>query len=116
MSPVPADSWPCSCPRVPVKPRWRSEVSRSFEIAAGLRGGMIFHADGASFPYPAHGAWWLAQMRRWQHVPANTDDSIIDRIWRPDLWRLGAVLAGEPEPAPSRNRFAPIQPAGDLPA
>ncbi len=61
--------------------------------------GLIFSRDGASYPFPAHGAWWLGQMRRWGHVPEGTDETVIDRIWRPELWRQGAALVGEPVPA-----------------
>ncbi len=60
---------------------------------------LIFSRNGASYPFPAHGAWWLSQMRRWEHVPEGTDETIIDRIWRPELWRRGAALIGEPVPA-----------------
>lgn len=85
-------------------------------VEAGLAGGVVFHAGGASFPHPAHGAFWLAQMRRWQHVPADADAALIARIWRADLWRRGAAQVGEPEP--TTDRFLPDlpvdQPAGDI--
>jgi ABC-type nitrate/sulfonate/bicarbonate transport system substrate-binding protein len=57
-----------------------------------------FHAGGASFPFPQHGRWWLSQMQRWRHVPADTDPSIIGGIWRPDLWRAAGRLIGETAP------------------
>ena len=60
---------------------------------------LIFSRDGASYPFPAHGAWWLGQMRRWGHVPEGTEETIIDRIWCPELWRHGAARTGEPVPA-----------------
>ena len=60
--------------------------------------GLIFQRDGASYPFPAHGAWWLSQMRRWGHVPKETDETIIGRIWRPDIWRQAAALTGEAVP------------------
>ena len=59
-----------------------------------------FFADDASYPDPAHGAWWRDAMRRWGHAPemASTHDDPVARLWRPDLWhqaiaRLGAVPA-----------------------
>jgi len=60
---------------------------------------MIFHRDGASYPFPAHGAWWLGQMRRWGHVAQGTDATIIGRIWRPEIWRQAAALSGQTAPA-----------------
>jgi NitT/TauT family transport system ATP-binding protein/nitrate/nitrite transport system substrate-binding protein len=49
-----------------------------------------FFANDATFPEAADGRWWLAQMRRWQHVPPQTNDAVIERIWRTDLWRRAA--------------------------
>lgn len=46
-----------------------------------------------SCPDPAHGAWWLAQMQRWGHAPEGCA-SVIDEIWRPDIWRRAAARAG----------------------
>ena len=60
---------------------------------------MIFHRDGASYPFPAHGAWWLGQMRRWGHVADDTDATIIGRIWCPEIWRRAAALSGQTAPA-----------------
>ena len=66
---------------------------------------LIFSHGGASYPFPAHGAWWLGQMRRWGHVPEATDETIIDRIWCPELWRKAAALVGEPVPAADITMF-----------
>jgi ABC-type nitrate/sulfonate/bicarbonate transport system substrate-binding protein len=57
-----------------------------------------FHRAAATFPYQAHGLWWLEQMLRWQHLPADTDPAVIGQIWRSDLWREAAALVGEPAP------------------
>jgi ABC-type nitrate/sulfonate/bicarbonate transport system substrate-binding protein len=65
--------------------------------------GLQFHPD-ATYPHPEHGAWWASQMRRWQHIEAAPPDlpaDLIERIWRPDIWRLGAALAGQPTATPS---------------
>ena len=108
-------------------------------VALGLRGRLVmapdeaetpavpqrFHTGGASFPFPEHGQWWLAQMRRWRHVPADTEPSMIDGIWRPDLWREAARLIGEtaPEglapaampPAPAHKRAGSAAQPGAIP-
>jgi NitT/TauT family transport system ATP-binding protein/nitrate/nitrite transport system substrate-binding protein len=53
-----------------------------------------FYAGDATFPDAADGIWWLEQMRRWQHVPPQTDDAVIDKIWRTQLWRQAVALVG----------------------
>jgi ABC-type nitrate/sulfonate/bicarbonate transport system substrate-binding protein len=71
------------------------------------RAGLVFHRDGATYPDPAHGAWWLGQMRAWQHLPPSllpgADDATLDelpeRIWRPEIWREAAALLGETAPS-----------------
>lgn len=73
-------------------------------IARSLASALVFAPDeapceapamrfDATYPHPEHGAWWLRQMRHWQHV-APSDDGVINRIWRPDIWRLAAARAG----------------------
>lgn len=71
-----------------------------------------FRRRGASFPQPEHGRFWLSQMRRWQHVPADAGEDVIGRIWRPDLWRLGAAQLGEVEPV--HFDFPVLQSAGGV--
>ncbi len=56
--------------------------------ASGLQFGAA-----STYPHPEHGAWWLSRMQRWQHAP-DAPPGLIDRIWRPDIWRQGAELAG----------------------
>lgn len=70
---------------------------------------LVFHRDGASYPFPAHGAWWLSQMRAWGHLPPDVTGEIIDRIWRPDLWHRAAGLTGDPTPT---HDIAAPQPTG----
>ncbi|WP_337187221.1 CmpA/NrtA family ABC transporter substrate-binding protein [Phenylobacterium sp.] len=49
---------------------------------------MIFHAGEANAPDPAHAAWLLAQMVRWNHLPVGVDAAAIAaRVYRPDLYR-----------------------------
>lgn len=56
---------------------------------------MIFHAEGASQPAPAHAGWLLAQMMRWGHIPADVDiGSLAGRVYRPDLHAAAAAALG----------------------
>ncbi len=73
---------------------------------------LLFHRDGASYPFPSHGAWWLSQMREWRHLPSGTDDGVVSRIWRPDLWNRAAELTGDPIPT---HDIAASQPTGPKP-
>jgi ABC-type nitrate/sulfonate/bicarbonate transport system substrate-binding protein len=57
------------------------------------RGASQFH-PAATYPHPEHGQWWLGQMQRWEHAPASAGAGLIEHIWRPDIWRRGATLAG----------------------
>jgi hypothetical protein len=81
-------------------------------IARSLAAELVFAPDeapraalsirfDATYPHPEHGAWWLEQMRHWEHVPASADD-VISRIWRPDIWRLAAARAGIATTTPPR--------------
>ena len=73
---------------------------------------LLFHRGGASYPFPSHGAWWLSQMRKWRHLPPDTDDGVVSRIWRPDLWNRAAELTGDPTPT---HDIAASQPIGPTP-
>jgi len=55
--------------------------------------GLQFGPD-ATYPHPDHAIWWLQQMQRWQHAPADISPDQIARLWRPDIWRRGAEQAG----------------------
>jgi ABC-type nitrate/sulfonate/bicarbonate transport system substrate-binding protein len=77
--------------------------------------GPVFHAGHATYPFPAHGDWWLGQMRRWQHVPPELDPGDTRQIWRPDLWLRAAALIDEPLPpviAPGVMPDGAMRPAG----
>ncbi len=76
-----------------------SSLIHTADEAPIMGGGPQFHPD-ATYPHPEHGAWWLAQMQRWQHAPDAP--GLIDRIWRPDVWRKGAALAGISTRTPSK--------------
>ncbi len=86
-------------------------------IARSLSSELVYAPDEApraasgvafddSFPHPEHGAWWLSQMRRWQHVPAQLDApdaNAIARLWRADVWRKAAIRAGISNLTPTRT-------------
>ena len=46
-----------------------------------------------SRPDPQHAAWWLGQMQRWGHA-GDVPPDLIQSLWRPDIWRQSALLAG----------------------
>ncbi len=50
-------------------------------------------------PDPADGEWWFSQMRRWGHAP-DAATSPAAALWRADLWREAAALAGLDHLAP----------------
>ena len=58
------------------------------EAARAVRGPVFFAGD-ATRPDPAHGQWWLREMRRWGHVPAGGRDPVPE-IWQPALWQAAA--------------------------
>jgi NitT/TauT family transport system ATP-binding protein/nitrate/nitrite transport system substrate-binding protein len=61
---------------------------------------MVFHADGASAPMPAHAGWLLGQMLRWGHAPADLDiAAVARRVYRPDLHAQAMAALGLPAPA-----------------
>ncbi len=48
-----------------------------------------------TYPSAREAGWYLDQMRRWGHLPAQTADlPQIRDIWRPDLWTRAAQLLG----------------------
>jgi len=61
-------------------------------------GDIVFHADGANAPLPAHAGWLLSQMMRWGHIAASTDiPAIASRVYRPDLFDTAARSLGLPQ-------------------
>lgn len=59
----------------------------------------VFHAYAATFPWRSHAAWFLAQMLRWgQLEKADALCSVIERVYRPDLYREVAAELGIPAP------------------
>lgn len=77
----------------------------SHAILAGLPGGSsphdgcIYFRGATSFPWRSHGLWFLAQMRRWGQIGAGVDlRKLVERVYRPDLYRAAVAPLGEPAP------------------
>jgi two-component system, oxyanion-binding sensor len=47
-------------------------------------------------PQAAHGRRWLAEMRRWGHVPDDTEESLIDTIWQTQIWQAATTNIAAP--------------------
>jgi ABC-type nitrate/sulfonate/bicarbonate transport system substrate-binding protein len=61
--------------------------------------GLVFHAGAATFPWRSHAQWFLQQMRRWKHIPADTDiQAVAAEVYRPDLYRIAALSVDEAFP------------------
>lgn len=64
-------------------------------IARALEHELVFHRDAAGLPRREHGLWFLSQMIRWGQIAANRDlNAIVDRVYRPDLYREAALSLG----------------------
>jgi nitrate/nitrite transport system substrate-binding protein len=56
---------------------------------------MKFFANGASFPFKSHDAWFITENMRWGKFEATTDvKALVDKVNRADLWREAAKAAG----------------------
>lgn len=77
-------------------------ISQSLTSGAALANqdpGLVFHAGAATFPWRSHAQWFLRQMQRWRHAPADIDvPTIANAVYRPDLYRVAAARVGEPTP------------------
>lgn len=64
-------------------------------IARALDGEIVFHRDAAGLPRREHGLWFLSQMTRWGQIDAERDlQALVDRVYRPDLYRQAALSLG----------------------
>lgn len=64
-------------------------------IARALGGEIVFHRDAAGLPRREHGLWFLSQMTRWGQLGAEHDlQALVDRVYRPDLYREAALSLG----------------------
>ncbi|TDR85504.1 CmpA/NrtA family ABC transporter substrate-binding protein [Enterovirga rhinocerotis] len=56
---------------------------------------MKYWADHASYPFPSHDLWFLAEDIRWGKFPADTDiKALVAKVNREDLWREAAKELG----------------------
>ncbi len=56
---------------------------------------MKFFANGASFPFKSHDAWFIAENIRWGRLEAATDiKQLVDKVNRSDIWRDAAKSLG----------------------
>lgn len=61
--------------------------------------GCLFHRGAVTFPWRSHGLWFLAEMRRWSLVdPALDLRGLVEKVYRPDLYRAAVAPLGEPAP------------------
>ena len=75
----------------------RETVAAIFESRVARSRPMQFRA--ATFPRADQAAWWLRQMQRWGHLPADADQAALLVPWNPALWRAAAQRIAEPEPS-----------------
>ena len=69
---------------------------------------MIRHGAAETFPDPAHAAWFFAAMQRWKHIDRAA--ALPNDIWRPDLWRRAATLAGRTDLSKKEIPFTDMPP------
>lgn len=61
---------------------------------------IVFHRHAANFPWVSHGIWILTQMLRWGQIGAPIDlEGVARQVFRPDLFRRAAALAGVSAPS-----------------
>ena len=46
------------------------------------------------FPWTSHGLWFLNQMARWDLVGRLDADSLVARVYRPDIYRAAVAPLG----------------------
>jgi ABC-type nitrate/sulfonate/bicarbonate transport system substrate-binding protein len=64
-------------------------------IARALDSEIVFHREAAGLPRREHGLWFLSQMIRWGQIGADHDlQALVDRVYRPDLYREAALSLG----------------------
>ncbi len=75
----------------------------ALETVAAIFDGRVARARpmqfrAATFPRADEAAWWLRQMQRWGHLPADADQSALLAPWNSMLWHAAARRLNEPEP------------------
>lgn len=71
-------------------------VAEAFSGPVAQAHPMQFRA--ATFHHAGQAAWWLGQMQRWGHMPADADQPRLLAPWNIFLWRAAARRVNEPEP------------------
>ena len=84
---------------VPVKDivgRIKGEVNYGLgRTASDKKLAMKFWANGASYPYKSHDAWFIAENMRWGKLDGATDiKKLVDAVNREDIWREAAKALG----------------------
>jgi NitT/TauT family transport system ATP-binding protein/nitrate/nitrite transport system substrate-binding protein len=65
---------------------------------------IVFHRNGANFPWVSHAIWILTQMQRWGQLSGPIDfDAVARKVYRPDMLRRAAKAYGLPMPASDRK-------------
>jgi ABC-type nitrate/sulfonate/bicarbonate transport system substrate-binding protein len=90
-------------PELPLSTIAAALAGRVAGCAAPLAAPLRFAA--ASRPVKGEAAAWLAAMRRWEHLPADTPETAAG--WRADLWDRAAARLPAP-PAPGRAAPSPL--------
>jgi NitT/TauT family transport system ATP-binding protein/nitrate/nitrite transport system substrate-binding protein len=87
-------------------------VAADAEVIRRSLGDIIYHADGANAPLPAHAGWLIGQMMRWGHIAPTVDiPAVASQVYRIDLYEAAAKSLGM-EPAPTESpMFAPLEEA-----
>jgi len=83
--------------------RQRAFPHLALETVAAIFDGPVARARpmqfrAATFPRADQAAWWLRQMQRWGHLPADADQAALLAPWNSTLWRAAAQRLNEPEP------------------
>lgn len=74
--------------------------------------GSIFFRGAATFPWRSHGLWFLSEMRRWSLIDDAVDlRMLVERVYRPDLYRAAASALDVSVPATDwKNEGAHAEP------
>jgi NitT/TauT family transport system ATP-binding protein/nitrate/nitrite transport system substrate-binding protein len=67
-------------------------VGAPTEVIAASLSDLVFYAEAANAPQPAHAEWLLRQMARWGHLPPDADIPAVARsVYRIDLYTQAAA-------------------------
>jgi NitT/TauT family transport system ATP-binding protein/nitrate/nitrite transport system substrate-binding protein len=73
----------------------------SHAVLSSLPGGAIasrnrsrFWRHAATFPWKSHALWFLAQMARWDLIGQMDHAALVERVYRPDIYRAALAPLG----------------------